>query len=480
MQPAPILPNESERLAALRRYDILDMPAESDFDDFTRLASQICGTPIATITFVDAARQWFKSNIGLELSETPRDISFCGHAIAGSELLEVPNALEDERFRDNPLVTGEPNIRFYAGAPLITPDGLKIGALCVLDRAPHHLAPAQREMLTLLSRQVVHLLELRLAGQRIKWLNNNLEYLVTQRTEELRESEERFRTLAEQLRLKNEMLEEDLEMARELQNAMLPQQYPRFPATASEANSIVQFCHFYKSSMLVSGDFFDVFKISETMAGVFICDVMGHGVRAALVAAMLRTLVMELREAWESPSELLEQLNRMLCGNFKNFVTPIFASAFYLVVDFGRGELHYANAGHPHPLRMRRSSGSANLHELNGIKSGPALGLLEKAQYKSSRCELRAKDVILLFTDGLFEVEGLRGEYYDYNNLLKAVGRLSSLPTRDLCEELIHEVRQFSLSKEFTDDVCLVGLEVNLGSSDERLPAQFTSGLKRQ
>src|ERR1700677_183412 len=117
MQPAPILPNESERLAALRRYGILDIPGESDFDDFTLLASQICGTSIATITLVDAARQWFKSNIGLETSETPRDISFCGHAIAGSEILEVPNALEDERFRDNPLVVGDPQVRFYARAP---------------------------------------------------------------------------------------------------------------------------------------------------------------------------------------------------------------------------------------------------------------------------------------------------------------------------------------------------------------------------
>src|SRR5580693_7251815 len=198
MQPAPILPNESERLAALRRYGILDIPGEADFDDFTRLASQICGAPIATITLVDAARQWFKSNIGLEASETPRDISFCGHAIAGNEILEVPNTLEDDRFRDNPLVTGAPNVRFYAGAPLVTPDGLNIGALCVMDRTPHHLTADQREMLTLLSRQVVHLLELRLAGRRIKWLNENLERVVTQRTEELRESEERFRTLAEQ------------------------------------------------------------------------------------------------------------------------------------------------------------------------------------------------------------------------------------------------------------------------------------------
>ena len=180
-----------------------------------------------------------------------------------------------------------------------------------------------------------------------------------------------------------------------------------------------------------------------------------------MVAAMLRTLVSELHEAWENPTELLGQLNHMLCGSFKNSITPIFASAFYLVVDLGRGELHYANAGHPRPLRMRHSSQSANLHELNGIKPGPALGLFEKAHYESCRCELRPQDVILLFTDGLFEVEGSRGQYYDYHDLLKAVGRLSSLPTRDLCKGLIREVQQFSRSKEFTDDVCLVVLEVN-------------------
>lgn len=177
MQPAPIPPDESERLAALRRYDILDTPAEADFDDFTRLASQICGVPFATITLVETARQWFKSKVGLETSETPRDISFCGHAIAGSEILEVPNALEDERFLDNPLVVGEPKVRFYAGAPLVTPDGRSIGALCVLDRTPRHLTPEQREMLGVLSRQVVHLLELRLAGRKITWLNQNLERL---------------------------------------------------------------------------------------------------------------------------------------------------------------------------------------------------------------------------------------------------------------------------------------------------------------
>ncbi len=174
---APMPKNEGERLAALYNYKILDTAPEEIFDDFTKLASYILKTPIALISLIDADRQWVKSKVGLNISETSRDVAFCGYAILQEDVLIVEDALADERFANNPLVTGDPNIRFYAGAPLITSSGVAVGTVCAIDKIPRKLSREQVEMLQILSRQIVQQLELRNKPENFDVLKKEIEEL---------------------------------------------------------------------------------------------------------------------------------------------------------------------------------------------------------------------------------------------------------------------------------------------------------------
>ncbi len=167
MISAEIPVNEKERLTKLKEYNILDTPEEESFDEIVKLASIICKVPMSTITLIDEKRQWFKAKVGLKYQETSREIAFCAHVINGDDLMIINDAAEDERFADNPMVTSDPDIRFYAGMPLITPDGNKLGTICVIDNVPRTLTEEQKFALQILAKNVITLLELRLKNSNL-------------------------------------------------------------------------------------------------------------------------------------------------------------------------------------------------------------------------------------------------------------------------------------------------------------------------
>jgi GAF domain-containing protein len=192
---APAKNTEAKRLKILWQYDVLDTVPEEVFDDLTELAARICEAPIALISLVDEDRQWFKSKVGITVNETSRDISFCAHAIKQQELFIIPDATKDLRFSNNPLVTSDPKIRFYAGAPLITPDGHALGTLCVIDKVPRDLRLEQQQALRVLARHVMTQLEIR---RHAKDLNEAREARETA-------SEELDKLKAENAKLKREL-----------------------------------------------------------------------------------------------------------------------------------------------------------------------------------------------------------------------------------------------------------------------------------
>lgn len=189
MSAAPLPPNERERLEALNRYALLDTLPEQHYDDLVLLASQICQTPISLISLIDQDRQWFKARIGLDSTQTSRDLSFCAHAILEDGVFEVRDAQRDQRFADNALVTGDPNLRFYAGAPLVSPEGHKLGTLCVIDTQPRQLTDEQLRALETLSRQVIVQMELWRTIKRLEAADRERERVVR----DFHSSEDRFR-----------------------------------------------------------------------------------------------------------------------------------------------------------------------------------------------------------------------------------------------------------------------------------------------
>lgn len=271
--------------------------------------------------------------------------------------------------------------------------------------------------------------------------------------------EEQVARYTAELREKNAQMEADLNMAHELQQALLPHKYPSFPHAAVPKESALRFCHRYQPTEKVGGDFFDVLPLSDREAGVFICDVMGHGVRAALVTAIIRALVEELTPLASDPGQFLTHINHELLTILQQTRAPLFASAFYLVADVGRGQLRYATAGHPAPLLLRRGAGAVEPLRNDACKPGPALAVFEDTVYATGETRLATRDFVMLFTDGLYEVLNTDDEEYGQERLLQAVRQRIELPPTQLFDELMEDVQRFAGDREFVDDVCIIGVE---------------------
>ncbi len=277
---------------------------------------------------------------------------------------------------------------------------------------------------------------------------------------ERRRLEQQLAESADLLRRQHAQMETDLAMARVVQQALLPQDYPTFPPGVTANESRLRFAHRWIPTHQVAGDFFAVLPVSATAAGVFLCDVMGHGVRAALITTHLRGLLREQEALAGDPGAFLTSLNRNLQALLERVGETVFVTAAYVVMDAAAGELRFANAGHPAPLHLERSAGRVAACTLPD-GPGPALGLMSDFAYDSARRACAGGDAVLLFTDGLYEAEGADGEQFGQKRLAAAVTARLGQPTARLLDGLLADVQATrpSAAGPLPDDVCLVAME---------------------
>ncbi|MGX2040713.1 PP2C family protein-serine/threonine phosphatase [Methylocaldum sp. MU1018] len=300
----------------------------------------------------------------------------------------------------------------------------------------------------------------------------SVQTLVRLQTRLLTESIMQLERKQAEISRRNQQLTEDLRMAREVQSAMLPRAMPTIPPGVAPEASIVRVSSRYAPLGLVSGDFFEVFPVSDSAIAILIADVMGHGVQAALVMAMMRALIQDHSDAASDPGRFLTALNQSFCGILKGSSLSTFASAFSLVIDVGAGELRYANAGHPCPIHLSRRAGRAVYLDCVQSSNGGVLGVKSDVTYRTGSAPSKAQDAVLLFTDGLFEVRGKEDDILGRERLLALAAASTQQSGEGLVQALIDGVRDFSSRGQFEDDVCLVAVEIGdiLPGKPERRP----------
>lgn len=271
------------------------------------------------------------------------------------------------------------------------------------------------------------------------------------------EIEERDR----EIRQKNEQMETDLRMATELQQALMPSTYPTFPADAAADATKLRFCHRYLPATLMGGDFFHVARLNEDTAAICICDVMGHGVRAALITAMMRAMIETHSIEAAEPGRLLTQLNSEFTGILKQTGTLVFVTVLYFVINIKTGIARFARGGHPLPLQVRRSSNEVQTIIMAADSVGPAIGIVPNAQFKTTEMKLAPGDFLLFYTDGIIEVQAGDGSQFGVKGLQESVRSNLDQPTESLLDAIVSDVYKFGDSTVLTDDACLVVAELS-------------------
>jgi sigma-B regulation protein RsbU (phosphoserine phosphatase) len=420
MQTAPLPSNESERLQALRSLD-LDDQSEERFDRVTRLAAEIFKAPIAFVSFIERDRQWFKSRIGLPVVETPRDVSFCAHAILGEDTLVIPDTHKDARFADNPLVTGNPFVRSYMGQPLRAPDGEKIGTLCIADHEPRNFTPELAGIL----RRLATLVEQELRMGNLIAAQGRL--LVTQ----------------EVLLKTRERLHEELAAAANYVRALIPPPLTE-PVTLDWR---------YVPSDELGGDCIGYHFLDENKLAIYVLDVSGHGVGAALLSVVLLDALRSCSLAgvdFSDPAAVLAALNR----EFPVSRHGRFLTIWYGVLDLEAAELSFSTAGHPPAVMVRREGGSLLL-STNGIVSG----CREAATYENMRCPLRTGDSLFIYSDGAYELGSEPRTTMAFGDLAAVFERATH--GANPLDEVLAELKLRGKSEGFADDVSLLAIKMH-------------------
>jgi sigma-B regulation protein RsbU (phosphoserine phosphatase) len=277
---------------------------------------------------------------------------------------------------------------------------------------------------------------------------------------ERRRAEAQREQYAEQLRLRNAEMVADLDMAREVQMALLPREFPTFPSGVSPDESFLAFNHLYRSSTTLGGDFFYILPFSNHEAGLFVCDVMGHGMRAALITAIIRSMVEQLRPVADNPGLFLSHMNREFMTILRDAEEFMFVSATYILFDLKARRLVFSDAGHPNPLLTNRAKRTAVPLRDRLEPLGPALGIMEGYSYPCIELPLHKGDGVLIYTDGITEVEGPGREQYGEDRLFESARRHLASKREALLPSMSADAEKFATNASFDDDVCLVFAEV--------------------